>query len=126
MLRRLLVRKGMSVARCSDSAIAALEHRGSAYLPAVNAFCIREFQMVHAAEDAARFLHHACQGLPQRLAQPSVGAKSIVTSDKSEDRFYARVIENTRSPTSDREFSILRGPPRSADSGIATFPRGLR
>ena len=40
-----------------------MEERGSAYLPQVNAFYVREFQMMHAAEDATRFLHHACQGL---------------------------------------------------------------
>ena len=47
--------------------LASVEERGSAYLPQVNAFYVREFQMMHAAEDATRFLHQACQGLPQRL-----------------------------------------------------------
>ena len=47
--------------------LAGVEERGSAYLPQVNAFYVREFQMMHAAEDATRFLHQACQGLPQRL-----------------------------------------------------------
>ena len=66
-----LSRKGMSEARSeADSAIAALEHCGSTYLPQVNAFYVREFQMMHAAEDATRFLHQACQGLPHRLERP--------------------------------------------------------
>ena len=43
-----------------------VEERGSAYLAQMNAFYVREFQMASAAEDATRFLHQACQGLPQR------------------------------------------------------------
>jgi len=44
-----------------ESMLASVEERGSAYFPELNAFCIREFQLVHAAEDAAGFLHHACR-----------------------------------------------------------------
>ncbi len=43
-----------------------VEARGSVYLPSINAFYVREFQMMYAAEEAARFLHHACRGLPLR------------------------------------------------------------
>src|ERR1700731_3692571 len=65
-VRRLLSRKGISGQQL-ESMLANVEERGSAYFPELNAFCIREFQLVHAAEDAARFLHHACLGLPKRL-----------------------------------------------------------
>src|SRR5215469_16369747 len=65
MLGRLLLRRGVSEADLK-ALIARVEECGSAYLPEVNAFYVREFQMVHAAEDATRFLHQACQGLPQR------------------------------------------------------------
>ena len=41
-----------------------VEQRGSVYLPQVNAFYVREFKMMYAAEEATRFLHHACRGLP--------------------------------------------------------------
>src|SRR5499427_1691934 len=64
MLGRLLLRKGSEADL--KALIARVEECGSAYLPEVNAFYVREFQMVHAAEDATRFLHQACQGLPQR------------------------------------------------------------
>src|SRR5439155_5483939 len=37
-----------------------IEERGSAYVPQTNTFYVREFQMMYAAEEAARFLHHAC------------------------------------------------------------------
>src|SRR6202167_286972 len=66
MLRRLLSRKGVTEAQLQDM-LANVEERGSAYVPEVNAFYFREFQMMHAAEDATRFLHHACRGLAQRL-----------------------------------------------------------
>ncbi len=66
MLRRLLSRKGIDEAE-REAMLVRVEERGSAYLPQVNAFYVREFQMMHAAEDATRFLHQACQGLPQRL-----------------------------------------------------------
>jgi hypothetical protein len=52
--------------------------------------------MVHAAEDATRFLHHACQGLPHRL-NGNVGdeASNGMGSRKSAiDEFYTRVVEH--------------------------------
>ena len=72
--------------------LAAVEERGSAYLPQVNTFYIREFQMMHAAEDAARFLHQACQGLPRRVngTDQDKGTEPA----RSTDHFYARVIEH--------------------------------
>jgi hypothetical protein len=92
MLRRLLSRTGVTE-REQEAVLASVEERGSAYLPQVNAFRVREFQMMHAAEDAARFLHHACQGLPRRLKgshESGLAGASTLTPDA----FYARVIEN--------------------------------
>jgi hypothetical protein len=80
-----------------------VEKRGSAYIPQVNAFCVREFQMIHAAEDATRFLHQACQGLPQRLnvngcpTELSEAANSVNRTrggNSAIDDFYALVIEH--------------------------------
>jgi heme-binding uptake protein ChaN (Tiki superfamily) len=96
MLRRLLSRKGVSEPE-REAMLDAVEHRGSAYLPQVNAFYIREFQMVHVAEDAARFLHQACQGLPGRLnghATNGSGASSACCGTDTPDAFYSRVIEH--------------------------------
>ena len=52
--------------------------------------------MMHAAEDAARFLHHACQGLPQRRnGHPACETDIESTSARNaNDRFYVRVIEH--------------------------------
>ncbi len=89
MLRRLLSRRGIADAE-REAMLASVEERGSAYLPKVNAFYIREFQMIHAAEDATRFLHQACQGLPQRLN----GNHDADSNRKNPvDDFYAHVIE---------------------------------
>jgi len=98
MLRRLLMRKGVSEEECA-SMLALVEERGSAYLPQVNAFYVREFQMVHAAEDVARFLHQACQGLPQRLgsylAEVEGNGNGAGQRRSAIDHFYARVIEHS-------------------------------
>jgi hypothetical protein len=66
-----------------------IEARGCVYLPSVNAFYVREFKMLHAAEDAARFLHHACRGLPGRKN----GCPATITGPS--DRFYARAVEHS-------------------------------
>ncbi len=89
MLRRLLSRKGMEQGQL-ETLLASVEERGSAYFPQVNAFYVREFQMMHAAEDATRFLHHACRGLPQRLN----GHRANTGSTLNIDTFYARVVEH--------------------------------
>jgi len=98
MLRRLLLRKGVGEEECG-SMLAGVEERGSAYLPQVNAFYIRDFHMMHVAEDAARFLHHACQGLPQRLNDQAVAGRLLKGDRNTEDQtgvdgFYARIVEH--------------------------------
>ena len=85
LLKKLLSRRGISDHE-RKTTLTRVEEFGSAYLPHVNAFYVRDFQMAHAAEDAARFLHHACRGLPLRSnghGEPS-----------REDAFYIRAMEN--------------------------------
>ena len=94
MLGRLLLRKGLSEDELRKM-LAHVEEFGSTYLPQVNAFYVREFQMMHAAEDATRFLHQACQGLPHRLNGHSVTESEFSSSERTVDRFYVRVIEHT-------------------------------
>jgi hypothetical protein len=96
MLRRLLSRKGIAEPE-REAMLNSVEENGSAYLPQVNAFYVREFQMIHAAEDATRFLHQACQGLPHRL-NGHVEEESVNENGARErsliDKFYARLIEH--------------------------------
>jgi hypothetical protein len=98
MLRRLLSRQGIGEPE-REAMLASVEERGCDYLPQVNAFYIHEFQMIHAAEDAARFLHQACQGLPLRLnahSENSTAEKENGNRGRKTaiDDFYSRVIEH--------------------------------
>lgn len=96
MLHRLLSRRGIPEAQCEAMQV-QVEQRGSSYLPQVNAFYVREFQMMHAAEDAARFLHHACQGLPHRIDAHAAEAGTVGEAFRRKnelDEFYGRVIEH--------------------------------
>src|SRR5579863_9256035 len=91
-LRRLLSRKGVGEQQL-ESMLAKVEERGCAYFPQVNAFYIRDFQMAHAVEDAARFLHHACRNLPETHNRTSANVAGDSQNSPS-DTFYTRVIEN--------------------------------
>jgi len=95
-LRRLLSRKGIGEPQL-ENMLANVEERGSAYIPEVNAFYVREFQMMFAAEDATRFLHHACRGLPRRVnghCANGDGAQRGSGLLKAPDIFYTRLIEH--------------------------------
>ncbi len=87
LLRRLLSRKGFSVAQ-RRSMLRRVHQRGSAYLAPLNAFYVRKFEMIPATEDAARFLHHACRGLPNRV-------NGKVTEPLApQDAFFAATLEH--------------------------------
>jgi len=92
-LGRLLLRKGVSEDDLKQM-LARVEECGSTYLPQVNAFYIREFQMMHAAEGATRFLHQACQGLPHRWNGHSAQESELSSEQRAADRFYACLIEH--------------------------------
>jgi hypothetical protein len=117
MLRRLLTRKGVSDASI-EGMLARVEHCGSAYLPPVNAFWIREFSMMQLAEDAARFLHHACRGLPYRLNGHSNGSRNGASSHRTVDRFYANVIEHAIAYFSSRVLYPSRSAPDGDDAQL--------
>src|SRR5579864_2938973 len=85
-LRRLLSRVTGEEERI-EAMLRKVESQGSVYLPAINAFYVREFHMTGAAEEASRFLHHACRGLPLRHGHAAATGEPI-------DRFYARTLEH--------------------------------
>jgi hypothetical protein len=87
-LRQLLLR-AFHDSRKVENVLQRVEMQGSIYLPSINAIYVREFQMMYTAEAAARFLHHACRGLPLRRN----GALASFASARN-DRFYARTLEN--------------------------------
>ena len=96
-LRRLLSRITDEEKKI-ENMLQRVEEQGSVYLPAVNAFYVREFRMMYAAEEAARFLHHACRGLPlSRNGHDSatLGPASLNPARLNpKDRFYSRALEH--------------------------------
>jgi hypothetical protein len=87
-LHQLLMRAAYEPEKI-ENMLQRVEARGCVYLPSINAFYVREFKMLHAVEEAARFLHHACRGLPLRR-----NGRPTPVADPS-DRFYARAVEHT-------------------------------
>jgi uncharacterized iron-regulated protein len=118
MLRRLLSRKGIGGQQL-ETMLANVEERGSAYLPEVNAFHVRSFQMMHAAEDASSFLHHACRGLPQCLNGHSADGNRVqgdTSATAASDAFYMRVIEHAVAYFGSRVLYPSRPPVGTEDS----------
>jgi len=116
MLRRLLARKGFGDQQFK-AMLASVEERGSAYLPELNAFCVRQFQMMHAAEDATRFLHHACRGLPERLNGHRLDEDGLTNSAAlTTEAFYRRVVEDAVAYFGCRVLHPSRPEPESEDS----------
>jgi hypothetical protein len=94
LLRRLLSRKGFT-AEGRRSLLRQVRERGSVYLAPINAIYVRQFRMTSAAEDAMRFLHQACRGLPN-LCNGKAGAPHAapVAALDRDDAFYAAVFEH--------------------------------
>jgi hypothetical protein len=86
-LRQLLLRAAGEEKKL-ETMLQKVDEQGSVYLPAINAFYVREFQMMYAAEEAARFVHHACRGLPLLRDGSSIARSAPI------DRFYARTLEH--------------------------------
>jgi len=90
LLRRLLSRRGFT-AEQRKSLLRQVRERGSIYLAQINAVYVRQFQMTSAAEDATRFLHQACRGLPSlRHAKPATTAQAL----DRDDAFFEAVLEH--------------------------------
>jgi hypothetical protein len=119
MLQRLLQRKGVSELD-RDRLLAHVEERGSVYLPQVNAFYVHEFQMMHAAEDATRFLHQACQGLPHRVDRSAGETAERSGLRKSPiDTFYSRVVEHAVAYFGSRILYPARPAPQAEDAPLS-------
>ena len=108
LLRRLLSRKGFSP-ETRRAMLRRVKERGSAYLPQLNAMYVRRFEMMTASEDAARFLHHACRGLPLRVNGKAPHQPAPA------DAFYAGVLENAIGYFGSRILYPVRQPFRDAD-----------
>ena len=84
-----------------------LRQNGSVYAAGRNVLYVREFRMGQAAEEAARFLHHACRGLPLRCGQnPALDAQ---------ETFYGLVLENALAYLGSRVLYPARAGVRDSD-----------
>src|SRR6266702_8418453 len=110
-LRRMLLHRGVTEPEI-ESAFIRIEERGCSYFPQINSFYVRNFQMAYAAEEATRFLHHACRGLPE------LGA-----AQKSPELFYVRTVEHalayfgSRVLYPSREAVYAKGPIEELEAG---------
>ena len=108
LLRRLLSRKGAGQEE-REGMLKRVQEQGCAYLPQVNAFYMHDFQMLHASEEAARFLHHACRGLPAQVATREESAA------EPGDFFYGRVLEDALAYFGSRVLYPARAAARESD-----------
>ncbi len=118
LLRRLLSRKGFT-AEHRRSLLRQVHERGSVYLAPINAVYVRQFRMTTAAEDAARFLHQACRGLPN-LSNGKTSAQNVahcfpVAQLDRDDAFYVSVIEHALAFFGSRILHPARPALRDAD-----------
>jgi hypothetical protein len=91
-----------------------IEERGCAYLPLLNAFYVHNFQMMYVAEEAARFLHHACRGLPELRDRPKLKRSEEFYVRATEDAlayFGSRVLCPTRELVESKDDSLLAPTP---------------
>jgi hypothetical protein len=97
LLRRLLSRKGFTTEQRRSLVRHVLE-RGSVYLAPLNTIYVRHFEMTSSAEDATRFLHQACRGLPGRSNGCRTTEKAAeagdLTAPQREHVFYQAVLEH--------------------------------
>ncbi len=116
LLRRLLSRKGFSAEQRRSLAREARE-RGSVYLAPINAVYVRNFRMTSSAEDATRFLHQACRGLPNLATSKASALAPVRQPTGRNDAFYACVFEHALAFFGSRILHPAR--PALRDSDIA-------
>ena len=86
VLRRLYPRAEEQ--HLAEQLLGRLEERGSIYLPRCNTLFIREFRLPHVSQEIARFLHHACRGLPHYRRPQD---ENLLDEQAT---FYSRVLED--------------------------------
>ena len=120
LLRRLLSRQGFT-AEHRRSLLRQVRERGSVYLTPINAVYVRHFRMTSSAEDATRFLHQACRGLPNlsngKALAPHTAphAAPVAQSLARDDAFYMAVFEHALAFLGSRILHPARPALRDAD-----------
>jgi len=118
LLHRLLSRKGFTADR-RRSLLRQVRERGSVYLTPINAVYVRQFRMTSSAEDATRFLHQACRGLPNLCPGKGLAPHAVPDAEPldKDDAFYMTVFENALACFGSRILHPAR--PALRDSDIA-------
>lgn len=99
--------------------IGRIEECGGAYLARTNTFFIREFQLPHAAREVARFLHHACRGLPSyRAANDNSGLSA-------EDALYGKALEVALGALAERALCPFQSQPPAAEAELNSDSLGI-
>ncbi len=118
LLRRLLSHKGFT-AEHRKSMLRQVRERGSVYLTPINAVYVRQFRMTSSAEDATRFLHQACRGLPNlsnsRPAAHNAAPAAKPVNKNKEDAFFITVFEHALAFFGSRILHPARPALRNAD-----------
>jgi Haem-binding uptake, Tiki superfamily, ChaN len=115
-MRKLLERKGAGEDEIKEI-LARVESGGCCYVPRLEAIFVREFQMVGGAEEAARFVHHAC-----RPATPSTESAALGEPANREELFYTRVVEHALGYFGSRLLYPARPAVRDLDLGALSAP----
>ena len=106
-MQRLLERKGLSATEVRRI-LNRVETNGTCHVPSVNAIFATTFGVERGAEEAARFVHHACQGT---LGRPAVSEERL----SLEDGFYAEVVSEAFAYFGSRVLCPTRPAVREAD-----------
>src|SRR5271156_5648047 len=119
LLRRLLSRKGFT-AEQRRSLLRRVSERGSVYLAPINAVYVRHFCMTSSAEDATRFLHQACRGLPnlcngKSFTRVAPYAAPVALLPGKDHAFYVAVLEHALAFFGSRILYPVRRALRDAD-----------
>lgn len=118
-LRKLLERRNAAPAEL-HAVLQRLETCGSCYVPRLNAMFVTRFQMLHAAEDAAAFVHAVCSrnlggGRPRPPKMDAGEAAQSATVMSSEDAFYRAALELALADFGSRVLYPARPPVREQD-----------
>ena len=111
--RRLLERKSVP-ANEIQGVLQQLEIRGSAYVPRLNVVLVTRFEMLHAAQDAAQFVHAVCSAGRYRSGEPPRSATADAIAP-AEDRFYRSVVEEALADFGSRVLYPVRPAMREHD-----------
>lgn len=106
-LLRLLRQKGMSESEAREI-LAVVQERGVCHVASINAIFANDFAVERTAEEAARFVHRACQ---RRLLRRFDGEPAPAV----EDAFYAQVIGEALAFFGSKVLYPARPPVREAD-----------